>query len=513
MQARRFDAATRGQSKRAAGAFALALVLSLGCMSVVNPVTGEREYTTMSPQQEVQIGKQAAAEVEQQLGFIDNARLQVYIAQLGGRLAQHSPRQDVKYEFHGVDMEATNAFALPGGYVYISRGLLALANSEDELAGVLGHEIGHVAARHSAQRQTRGQLAGIGAAIATLGAAVLGGGPLAESVAQIAQTGAQGWLASYSRDQELQSDNIGQQLAAQAGYDPSAIGDFLAALGREEEVRTGEKRQATFLDSHPTSDERVRKAKARAASLTPAAAAPIAHDRSDFVRRSEGILVGPDPAQGVFRDNLFLHPDLDFAVRFPRGWQTQNSPEAVLAKPEQGNALIALLAVPKSEGADARSAARKMLNDAAQQNVPAEDGGSVRVGALRGYRVRAAAQGQLLERTYFMHGGGVFAFQVMSLQNEFDDWSDAFDKTLQSFRTLSSDDRAQITETRLALVPAKAGETLAQVASRSNNSWSAAETALYNGLRGDEKLSTGFLVKVGRERPYVARAGAAAAGE
>jgi predicted Zn-dependent protease len=471
----------------------------------VNPVTGHREYTTMSPQQEVKIGQQAAAEVAQQMGFVDDAKLQAYVAQLGGRLAQHSPRQDVKYEFHAVDMEETNAFALPGGYVYVSRGLLALANSEDELAGVVGHEIGHVAARHSAQRQTRGQIAGIGAVLATLGAAVLGGGELAQGVGQAVQTGAQGWLASHSRDQERQADEIGQKLAADTGYDPAAIGTFLGALGREMELKLGEKRKPNFLDSHPSSDERVRSALARAGKFPRAASAPIAKDRSDFVRRTDGLLVGVDPAQGIFRDTLFLHPDLDFAVRFPRGWQTQNSPEAVLSKPEQGNALIGLLPVPKTEGADAKSAARKALLDAGQQNLPAEDGGQVRVGAVRGYAVRVLAQNQLIERTYFMHGGSVYAFQAAAPQAEWATWDDAFERVLQSFRRLNDDDRALITETHLALVPAKSGETLEQVSKRSGNSWSAAETALYNGLRGDERLSAGFLVKIGSARPYVAK--------
>jgi predicted Zn-dependent protease len=412
----------------------------------------------------------------------------------------------VKYEFHAVDMEETNAFALPGGYVYVSRGLLALANSEDELAGVIGHEIGHVAARHSAQRQTRAQVAGIGTAIAALGAAVLGGGPLAQSVAQMAQVGAAGWIASYSRDQERQADEIGQKLAGQAGYDPAAIGTFLGALGREMELKLGEKRRPSFLDSHPSSEERVRAALGRASSIARAAATPIAKNRSEFVRRSEGLLVGPDPAQGIMRDTLFLHPDLDLALKFPRGWQTQNSPEAVVAKPEQGNALIALIAVgPRSKG-DARSSARQLLSEAAQQSVPAEDGGQVRVGSARGYLVRLLVnQNQLVERTYFEHGDLVLALHATSLQSEWDSWSDAFEGTQRSFRRLSPDDRAIITETRLALVPAKSGETLEQVSKRSGNAWSAAETALYNGLRGDERLAAGFLVKVGREQPYVAK--------
>jgi hypothetical protein len=146
--------------------------------------------------------------------------------------------------------------------------------------------------------------------------------------------------------------------------------------------------------------------------------------------------------------------------------------------------------------------------------VPAEDGGQVRVGNTRGYLVRLLVkQNQLVERTYFAHGDGLLALQAMALQAEWDTWSEEFARTQQSFRRLSDDDRALISETHLTLVRAKAGETLAQVSKRSDNVWSAAETALYNGLRGDEKLAAGFLVKVGREQPYVAKAKPAATTE
>lgn len=498
--------------RSAHGALALALPLALACASVVNPVTGEREYTTMSPQQEVQVGQQAAAEIEQQLGHVPNPALQSYVAQLGGRLAAFSPRQDVKYAFHAVEMAETNAFALPGGYVYVSRGLLALANSEDELAGVVGHEIGHVAARHSAQRQTRAQVAGIGSAIATIGAAVLGGGALAQSVAQLTQIPAQAWLASYSRNQERQSDEIGQKLAANAGYDPAGIAIFLAALGKEEQLRTGDTRRPGFLDSHPSSAERVKSAAARAVGMPRAARSSIASDRSDFVRRVEGLLVGADPAQGIFRDNLFLHPDIDFALRFPKDWQTANSPQAVMAKPEQSSAVIGFLGVPASEGTDARAAARKMLGEAQQQNLPTEEVGPVRVGSARGHRIRVLVGGtKLIERTLFAYRGALYMLHAEAPQAEWSTWQEAFDRTVGSFRPLSSDDHALITEQVLTLVPAKRGETLEQVSKRSENRWSAAETALMNGLSGDERLEKGFLVKIARERPYVRRARAEAA--
>jgi predicted Zn-dependent protease len=482
---------------------ALGFVLALGCTSTVNPVTGQREYTTMSPQQEVEIGQQAATEVEQQMGYVQNPALQGYVAQLGDRLAAFSPRRDVRYSFHAVDMAETNAFALPGGYVYVSRGLLVLANGEDELAGVIGHEIGHVAARHSAQRQTRAQVAGIGTAVATIGAAILGGGPLAQSVAQLTQLPAQAWIASYSRDQERQSDEIGQKLAASAGYDPAGIATFLAALGKEEQVRSGEARRSSFLDSHPSSAERVASASARASRFPRAAASPIAATRSDFVRRMEGLLLGADPAQGVFRDNLFLHPEIDFALRFPRTWQTANTPRAVMAKPKQGNALIGFLGVPKAEGTDARTVARKMLADAQQQGLPGEDAGAARVGSARGHRIRLLVDGsKLVERTVFAHQGALYLMHAEATRSEWAAWEEDFTRTAASFRPLSGDDRALITEERLALVAAKRGETLEQVSKRSDNRWSAAETALANGLRGDERLEAGFLVKIAREQPY-----------
>jgi predicted Zn-dependent protease len=276
------------------------------------------------------------------------------------------------------------------------------------------------------------------------------------------------------------------------------------------ELKLGEKRQPSFLDSHPSSEERVRTTLARAAGVPRAAATPISKSRSEFVRRMEGLLVGPDPAHGIFRDELFLHADLDFALKFPRGWQTQNSPQAVMAKPQQGNALLALIVIGKASEADARSAARQLLSQAAQQGLPAEDGGQVRVGTARAYLVRVLVnQSQLLERAYFEHGDLVFALQAAALRTEWDAWSDAFERTQRSFRRLSDDDRALVTETRLTLVPAKAGETLEQVSRRSDNVWSAAETALYNGLRGDEKLSAGFLVKVGREHAYTRKPPAA----
>jgi predicted Zn-dependent protease len=234
------------------------LALALGaCATVYNPVTGRNELTTMSPQREAQLGEQASAQVEREIGLVRDAKLTSYVDAIGQRLAAASPRRDVPYEFGVADMAEPNAFALPGGYVYVSRGLLVLANSEDELANVIGHEIGHVAARHAAQRDTRKTGVGGLSVLGTLAAAALGGAEAAQMAGQLGQVAGAGLIASYSRDQERQADEVGQQISAATGWDPAGMASFLPTLEREGQQRAGGvARQPSFLDSHPAAGER-----------------------------------------------------------------------------------------------------------------------------------------------------------------------------------------------------------------------------------------------------------------
>jgi hypothetical protein len=184
-----------------------------------------------------------------------------------------------------------------------------------------------------------------------------------------------------------------------------------------------------------------------------------------------------------------------------------------MAKPKEANAVVGLLALPSKEGTDPRAAARAAVEQAQQQSIPAEEAGRVRVGSLAGYRMRAlVGQTKLVERTYFPYRGGLLAFHAEAPQSEFASWEDDFDKVIASFRPLDDDDRPLITERRLALVAARSGETLEQVSKRSANAWSAAETALANGLTGSERLSAGFLVKIAREQVYRGARSATSAG-
>jgi predicted Zn-dependent protease len=484
----------RSSALRAALA-ALALGLS-ACATSVNPVTGRSEITTMSPQQEAALGQQAAAQVEREIGLVRDPNLIAYVEGIGRQLAARSPRQDVTYRFAVADMPEANAFALPGGYVYVSRGLLALANSEDELANVIGHEIGHVAARHAAQRQTRSTGVGLLSALGTIAAAAVGGPDAARMVGQLGQVAGAGLIASYSRDQERQADAVGQKISVEAGWDPAGMATFLETLDREGRLRAGGAARApTFLDSHPAAGERAVVAHQRAAELGgPGRGA--GRGRTEFLRRIEGVAVGPDPREGIFREQRFLHPELDFALDFPAGWRTRNARQAVGAMAPRGDALVLLESQGPRE--DPTAAARRWLG--ANPTAQVVESGAARVGPWPAYQALVRARSQqgeaVLALTWIAHPKGTFRLTGMTSPAAWRAYAPVFDGVTRSMRALTGAERSSITGLRLAIVQAQSGESLAQLSQRSGNRWSLDETAVANALPRDARLEGGRLVKV-----------------
>jgi predicted Zn-dependent protease len=454
----------------------------------------------MSPQREVAVGQQAAAQVEREIGLVRDPALTGYVDAIGQRLAAGSPRHDVAYRFAVADMPEPNAFALPGGWVYVSRGLLAYANSEDELANVIGHEIGHVAARHAAQRETRSAQIGILSAIGALAAGLAGGGEAAQMVGQLGQTAGASMIASYSRDQERQADDIGQRLAASAGFDPTAMADYLSTHEREGALHGGPTRRPSFLDSHPDPGERAVVASRRAAELPRGRSGSLAGDRVAFLRRLEGLAVGPDPREGVFEGSRFLHPGLDFVVDFPRGWRTQNARQAVAALAPRQDAVIVL----ESQGArgDPRLAAQRWL----QANpVRLLDSGATRVGGWSAFRALAEAQTRqgatALHLTWIAHPHGTFRVTGMTGPSAWRLYAPVFDGVVASFGPLPASERGRIHGLRLAIATARGGESLAELGRRTGNAWSPDETAVANGLARESRLAAGTLVKIAQPAP------------
>jgi predicted Zn-dependent protease len=486
--------------------------LAIACLCLAwvacatNPVTGRQEVTFMSPEREAALGREAAEQVAQEMGLVADPALVAWVAGIGARVAAHSPRKDVRFQFQVAGMAETNAFALPGGYVYVSRGLLALVRDEDELANVLAHEVGHVAARHAAQRETRALGVGLLGALGTLAAGALGGAPAAQSAAQLGQLAGAGLIASYGRDQERQADEVGQKMAAAAGFDPGGMASFLGALDREVTLRLGQPRRPTFLDSHPSTPERVTATAARARTLgTRGGPAPLAA-RNAFGGHLAGLLVDEDPADGVVRDASFLHPDLDFVLRFPSGWKVQNGRAAVGAQEPEGQALAVLQG--QERGSDPRLAAEHFLRTNAQ-SLELLDHGAFDDAAVPGYRARAKVALQQgvagAELFWLAQHGTVYRLQCLAGAQAFSGFVQGFERTAASFRPLDAEERASIRERRLLIVSASAGEALEALARRGGNVWPLEQVALANGLEPGAKLSAGQRVKIAVEKPYRGR--------
>jgi len=479
------------------GALATLALGLAACATAINPVTGRPELTTMSPQREASIGQQAAAEVEREIGLVRDPKLTGYVESIGRRLAAQSPRQDVTYRFAVADMEEENAFSLPGGYVYVSRGLIALANSEDELANVIGHEIGHVAARHAAQRETRSAGVGVLSALGAIAAAVLGGPEAGQMVGQLGQVAGAGMIASYSRDQERQADVVGQDVAAAAGWDPAGMASFLATLERQGRLEgKGAGRAPNFLDSHPAAGERAAAAQRRAMQMGAHRRASIARGHTDFLRRIEGVRIGPDPREGVFQGERFLHPELGFAIDFPDGWQTRNTRAAVGALAPRRDAVVVLESQGPRE--EPLAAARRWL--AANRGVQVAESGPLRVGPWPAYRALVQARTQqgeaVLALTWVAHPKGTFRLTGMTSPAAWRWYAPAFDAVAGSLRPLASAERRSLGGLRLGIVQARPGETLAQLGRRTGNRWSVDQTAVANALPRDARLEAGRLVKV-----------------
>lgn len=321
------------------------LALSLaGC--AVNPVTGDRELALVSETQEVQIGREVARSAEHQFGLVKDDELQAYIQQLGDQLAQASERPGLPWTFRVVDEPTPNAFAAPGGFIYFTRGLLAMMRNEAELVSVLGHEIGHVTARHSVAMMSRAQLAQLGIGIGSI---------LSPTVAQfgdLAAGGLQLLFLKYGRDAERQADDLGYRYALEQGYDVREMVNVFAALQQSAQL-TGQSPVPAWQASHPYPAERIQRINRQLASLPPSPERRIGE--AEYLQRIDGLDYGENPREGFFEDNRFLHPDLAFRLDFPRGWRTQNLSRAVIAGSPQEDAIIQMTVVPGSlkEAADA----------------------------------------------------------------------------------------------------------------------------------------------------------------
>jgi predicted Zn-dependent protease len=428
------------------------------------------------------------------------------VQEVGERVAAASPRREVPYRFGVVDRSEPNAFALPSGHIYVSRGLLVLLNSADELAGVLGHEVAHVAARHLEARDRHA----LAATLLSLLASVAGGfASDARSAALAGPAGraaAAASVASFSREQEREADLLGQRYASAAGFAGSGLALALRSLDRERRLREGSSSLPGFFETHPGGAERFASAAARAAEGGVArggtggdglskegfpAEAPAGDDeetRLAFLERLDGLTVGPDPAQGLFRGARFLHPGLDITLRFPEGWRYADTPSAVLAFAPEGDAAIALELArpfPSLEATARADIAARGLEPSRVERLRIGDAPALRVIGLAPSGPASPWGGgavEALDVTWVERQDGVYRVTGRTREDRFLGHAGVFLATARSVRRLGAQEREGVRVERLRLVAAEAEESLPAFAARSGTSWTPSEIALANGL-------------------------------
>ncbi len=319
----------------------LLLLSALLSSCAQNPVTGKSDFVLMSEEQEIALGRKSHAQVLKQYARYEDASLQRYVQEVGSKVAANSHRKGLFYRFTVLDGEEVNAFALPGGYIYITRGLLAYLNSEAELAAVLGHEIGHVTARHSVRQYTAQQAANIGLAIGS----ILFPQTRNQSAQNIAHLFGNVLLRGYGRDHELEADRLGAEYLARSAYQPNAMLGVIRVLKNQErfelERAKTENREAQVyhgvFSTHPDNDTRLQQVVALA---KPFATKQQKVGRETFLHHLDGLRFGPKPSEGVLRGQDFYHRDLGIALQFPQGWRVLNQPQSLVAMAPKGVAFL-----------------------------------------------------------------------------------------------------------------------------------------------------------------------------
>lgn len=477
---------TAAMPRRWALTLAPALLLPLAACAT-NPVTGERELALISESQEIQMGQEYKQQVEASIGLVDDAGLQSYVNGVGQRLAAVSERPGLPWSFGVVDDPTPNAFALPGGPIYITRGLMTLMDSEAELASVLGHEIGHITARHAVSQLSRAQLAQVG----LIAGMILR--PELQGLGGLASSGLQILFLKYGRDDERQSDDLGYRYAGTLGYDVREMADVFAQLQRAGEM-AGHSPLPSWMSTHPYPEERIARIQERIAQEDPTLLAGTEAGREAYMAQVDGVVYGDNPRAGYFEDALFLHPDLRFRWQLPRGWETQNMTQAVIAVSPQKDAMLELTLAP---GSSASQAAQAFLS---QQGMAVGQSGRTTVNGLPAYSAAFQAQtqdGVLAGRVVFIeYGDAIYRIMGYTPQARFSSYDDVFRGSLGSFDRLTDPAALAVQPKRIDVVEAPRAMTLAEFQRQWPSSIPMEELALINQVAGaDARIPMGAFVK------------------
>ncbi len=475
------------------GFILLASFVFSGCAT--NPVTGKQDFVLMSEAQEINLGKQAHQQIMKQYRPYSDPALQSYVEGLVDEIGKKSHRPNLVYHVTVLDSPQINAFALPGGYLYITRGIMAYMNSEAELAGVLGHELGHITARHGVRQQSAGTVAGILGA----GVGILTGSGQA---AQAANVGSTALIRGYGRSHELEADRLGAEYLANVGYDPQEMlkvveilkdqEDFDKQLAKEE-GREPRAYHGTF-STHPANDKRLQEVIGAADRINTAATREAGREK--FLRYMDGAVLGTSEKDGVLRKNRFYHTDLNLFVAFPEGWKVSNLPDRLIATPKNGDAQLQITI----DDLNKQQSPKQYLDEQFKGKIT--KGQPVKTANFTGYtgytnlptkggsvpsRVAAVFQGKRIYQV-------LIAGKDESALNKYDSVGLA---TIKSMRQLKSSERKLAKPKNIKLIRAKSGDTFAKLAKQSDIEHHPIEQLrLLNGMYPDGEPKSGQLIKI-----------------
>ncbi len=460
--------------------------LAPGCAT--NPVTGRRELSLVSPERELQMGLEGYKAVSVEYGLYDDPALQAYVDSVGQRVARVSHLPSLTWHFTVIDDPSVNAFAMPGGYIYITRGILPYLNSEAQLAGVLGHEIGHVTHRHTAEQITQQQVYGLGLGVASALSET------ARRYGDVAQQALGILFLKYSRTDETEADELGVEYATRAGYDPREIPGTYAMLKRVSE-QSGQ-RLPGFLSTHPDPGDR----ETRTAELAKAAVqgkSGLVVDGRRYVRRMDGVVFGADPREGYFVGDLYVQPTLGFQIGFPAGWQHQDSRAAVTAQEPNKQAVMQL----SLADAGTLSPLAYVQQLVQKGTLATAEGSPETIGGFAGWVGRVLMpqqQGEPLPTAAgFVRRDDSHLYEVLGRSQQPGDANDAkIYASLRSFGAVADPARLDVRPDRVKVATVPASGTFEVTLKALKAPASFAETdAILNNVQTDETVFAGTLIK------------------
>jgi predicted Zn-dependent protease len=471
--------------------FAIILMLP-SC--AVNPVTGRRQLMLMSERQEIRLGQEYDPQIISAFGLYENKPLLALIEEKGREMARISHRPELEYHFRILDSPVINAFAVPGGYIYFTRGILAQFNNEAEMIGVLGHEMGHITARHSASRQSQqqlGQLLLIGGMIASEEFAKYG---------QYAMAGMELLFLSFSRDDERESDRLGVEYSSKIGYDAREMANFFEILIKMnlDEERAG---IPNFLSTHPDPGDRFNSVRQDAENWQE----ELDFDswqvnEESYLRALDGMVYGDDPRQGYVDGHVFYHPELEFQFPFPSGWELENSPTQVRIGPPDRDALIVFNIAQQGSLEEAARTTLQQLGLNVQESQSTTVNGMPAIATLSTQPAQGQQQNLRVLSFFIDDNGTYYVFHGVSGEADFNNYRQSFEATMTNFDKLTDASRINVQPERISIRQVRSAGPLSEVLRSFGVPQDRMEEfAFLNNMELTDQVPAGRLIKVAED--------------